>query len=259
MLLETVLNLSESAVLRSRRALGASACLLGARGRRAKDWDARVGEMEQLADTPGFTNLRRELIALAALQAGDRVLDIGAGTGLLTLAAAPTVSHVSALDVSAAMCRHLEAKLSRLSIANVDVIHATAAELPLADGAVDVVLSNYCFHHLADAGKRQALAEVARVLAPDGRLVLGDMMFRVGVSGARDRALIARFVSRMLRRGPAGILRLLKNALRLLAGRGEHPAGVDWWQRALEDAGFAGVEVRALDHEGGIAVARRAA
>jgi selenocysteine lyase/cysteine desulfurase len=83
------------------------------------------------------------------------------------------------------------------------------------------------------------------------------MMFRVGLRGTRDRALIMRFVRAMLGRGPAGILRLLKNALRVVSGRGEHPASVDWWRSALREAGFASVSVWPLDHEGGIAVARR--
>jgi hypothetical protein len=43
----------------------------------------------------------------------------------------------------------------------------------------------------------------------------------------------------------------------MVAGRGEHPARVEWWQEALLDAGFVDVTVRALEHEGGIALARK--
>jgi ubiquinone/menaquinone biosynthesis C-methylase UbiE len=213
--------------------------------------------MEQLARTPGFLSLREEIISLGRLNPDDRALDVGAGTGLLTLAAAPKVSHVTAVDISPAMCRHLNTKLASLPILNVDVLVGNATEVPLASGSVDVVLSNYCLHHLNDADKRQALSEVWRVLRPGGRVVIGDMMFRIGLRSARDRALVAHLAGTMLRRGPAGLLRLLKNALRLLTGRGEHPASADWWHHALHDAGFAEVAVRTLDHEGGIAVARR--
>ncbi|MDQ6778955.1 MAG: class I SAM-dependent methyltransferase [Actinomycetota bacterium] len=226
--------------------------------RRSKSWDDHVGHVEELTDTPGFVRLRQQILELARLTPEDRVVDIGAGTGLLALAAAPDVRRVSALDISPAMCRRLEAKVAGLSGVNVDVLVANATELPLADGSADVVLSNYCFHHVCDADKRRALDEITRVLRPGGRLVIGDMMFEVGLRGTRERALILRFVRSMLRRGPAGVLRLLKNALRLASGRGEHPASVDWWRRALSDAGFASVEAWPLDHEGGIAVARRA-
>lgn len=213
--------------------------------------------MEQLADSPGFRRLRAEITTLASLKPSDRVLDIGAGTGLLTLAAAGEAAHVTGLDISARMCRHLKDKLARRSIDNVDVLAGTASELPLADASMDVILSNYCFHHLRNADKRRALDEVGRVLRPGGRLVVGDMMFRIGLSQARDRAVMARFAGQMLRRGPAGVMRLLRNALRLGSGRGEHPADTRWWGEALDDAGFVEVDVRALEHEGGIATARR--
>ncbi|MDQ6804385.1 MAG: methyltransferase domain-containing protein [Actinomycetota bacterium] len=225
--------------------------------RRSKSWDDHVAHVEELTDTPGFVRLRQEILALAQLTPEDRVVDIGAGTGLLALAAAPEVRHVSAIDISPAMCRRLEAKVAGLAHTNVDVLVANATVLPLADGSADVVLSNYCFHHVSDKDKRRALEEITRVLRPGGRLVIGDMMFEVGLRGTRERALILRFVRSMLRRGPAGLLRLLKNAVRLASGRGEHPASVDWWRRALSDAGFAAAEVWPLDHEGGIAVARR--
>jgi ubiquinone/menaquinone biosynthesis C-methylase UbiE len=224
---------------------------------RAKTWDGHIHHVRQLADTPGFLQLRDEIIAAAHLILSHRVLDIGAGTGLLTLAAAPIVAHVTAVDSSAAMCRHLQGEFERRSIDNAHVIAASASDLPLDDESVDVVLSNYCFHHLKDRDKRRALSEAIRVLRPNGRLVIGDMMFNVGFRQARDRDVIARFAVEMLRRGPAGVIRLAKNAARLMTGRGEHPVGLDWWCQELQQAGFSEVEVRAMRHEGGIASARR--
>jgi hypothetical protein len=83
------------------------------------------------------------------------------------------------------------------------------------------------------------------------------MMFRLSIAQPRDRAVLARFVLGMLRRGPAGLMRLARNAVRFLRGRGEHPASIDWWRGALSDAGLADVGVRALEHEGAIATACR--
>ena len=205
----------------------------------------------------GFLALRDRILELARLRAGDRLLDIGAGTGLLALAACARVKRVFALDVSQAMCGHLERKLSRLGVDNAEVVVDSATALPLADGGVDVVVSNYCFHHLRDREKARALAQIRRVLRPGGRLVFADVMFRISIVKRRDRAVIGLFVSRMLRRGPSGLLRLMRNVTRMLAGRWEHPASVEWWQGALLAAGFIDVEVQALAHEGGIAVARK--
>jgi ubiquinone/menaquinone biosynthesis C-methylase UbiE len=78
-------------------------------------------------------------------------------------------------------------KASSAGIDNIEVATASAVSLPLVDGTADLVVSNYCFHHLNDDGKRRALSEIYRVLEPGGRLVFGDMMFRLSMSHPRDR------------------------------------------------------------------------
>jgi len=224
----------------------------------AKDWDRHVDHVEALARTPAFGALRGEILNRAMLQPDDRVLDIGAGTGLLALAAAPRVAHVTALEISAAMCRRLQRHRGRMGITNLDTLLAPASELPIGDRSIDVVVSNYCFHNMSDDEKRRALGEILRVLRPGGRVVIADMMFRIGVGDARDRAILALLAKRMLKKGLWGLPRLAKNAVRVLTGRWEHPSSIAWWRETLPAAGFVAVRVCALDHEGGIAVARRA-
>jgi ubiquinone/menaquinone biosynthesis C-methylase UbiE len=127
----------------------------------------------------------------------------------------------------------------------------------LVDASADVVVSNYCFHELDHADKERAVAEAFRVLRPGGRLVFGDMMFRVSVSDRRDRRVVLAKVRRLLSKGPSGLLRLLKNAFRFIGGRWERPVRAPWWEAALRRAGFEDVEVEVLIHEGGIASGRR--
>ena len=223
----------------------------------SKDWDRHVVEAEELARTEGFQRLRDEILLLARPQTEDVVVDVGAGTGLLTLALAPAVEKVWAIDVSAAMIDYLTTKAASGEFENVETATATAVSLPLVDGAASLVVSNYCYHHLSDADKERGIAEILRVLRPGGRVVIGDMMFRVQVADPRTRRVVMSKIRSVLGRGPAGLLRVIKNALRLLTGRWEQPADAEWWRRALKRTGFCDIELQLLEHEGGIISARR--
>lgn len=222
-----------------------------------KDWDQHVVDAEEVARRPGFLALRARIVELAAARTEDVVVDVGAGTGLLTLALAPSVAQVWAIDISSAMLEYLRVKAASAELENIEVATASAVSLPLVDASADLVVSNYCLHHLSEPDKRRALAEIHRVLRPGGRLVFGDMMFQVSLADPRDRRVIGDKVRSMLRMGPAGVLRLAKNALRFAGRRWEQPARAGWWEQALVEQGFAEVTIELFDHEGGIAFARR--
>jgi ubiquinone/menaquinone biosynthesis C-methylase UbiE len=222
-----------------------------------KDWDRHLLHAEELARTAGFQELRDMILDRAGPTADDRALDVGAGTGLLTLPLASRVAHVWAIDISDAMVAHLRSLAAGRGLANLHPLVASATGVPLEPGSVDLVVSNYCFHHLGNDDKRRSLAEAFRVLAPGGRMVFGDMMFGLRLGDRRDRRVIASVLSSMARRGPAGLVRIARNAFRVLTRTGERPAPPEWWHRALGEAGFVDVQVECLLHEGGIAIARK--
>ena len=122
-------------------------------------------------------HIRRRVTRAAGLEAGDRVLDVGCGTGTLALAAVEAVGpagRVHGIDPAPEMIARAKAKAKKAGAAielEVGVIEA----LPLADQSIDVVLSTLMFHHLpGDDLQRAGLAEIRRVLAPGGRLLIVD-------------------------------------------------------------------------------------
>lgn len=218
-------------------------------------WERRVDVWEEVAASPAFQRLAATVIELAVPNERDRAVDLGAGTGLLSLALARNVESVVAVDHAPAMLARLR-QTRPSSIDNVECVVADIRSLPLPDESATLVVSNYAFHHLADGDKELALAEARRVLKPGGRLVLCDMMFTLSLD-RRDRALITRKLARIARRGPAGLARILKNVGRLAMRTWEHPASAERWRDLLESRHFTDVEVRLLEQEAGVATARR--
>ena len=223
---------------------------------RSGGWDDRVESWDAVAASAAFQGFAARVRELADLRADDRVVDLGAGTGLLTLALAADVERVIAVDASPPMLARLSERVEEAGLANVETVVADLCSLPLEDQSVTLAVSNYAFHHLDDVRKELALSEVRRVLVPGGRLVVCDMMFSLSLR-ARDRAIVASKLRLLLRRGPAGILRIARNALRIVRGHWEHPAPPERWREMLAARHFVDAVVAPLEHEAGVAVARR--
>lgn len=105
------------------------------------------------------------------------VVDIGAGTGQFTLAAATACARVVAVDVSPVMLRALRAKVRAAKLANVEVVEAGFLTYRHRGAPADVVYSRHALHHLPDFWKAVALARVRRMLRPGGLLRLWDVVY----------------------------------------------------------------------------------
>ena len=218
----------------------------------ADRWDGRADGWDEVAHSPAFTRFCDAILTAAAIGPDAVVVDVGCGTGLVTLPAARMCRTAIGLDASATMLERLTEHARAAGVENVSLIHGDMRRLPLPDASVDVVVSCYAFHHLTDDGKELAAAEAFRVLRPGGRMVTVDMMFRISLA-ARDRRIVASKVRLLLRAGPGGVVRLVRNAFRVATRRWEHPASLEWWSQTLERRGFEDVRVEPLEHEAGLA------
>jgi ArsR family transcriptional regulator len=120
-----------------------------------------------------FFGARVELLPLLGLLPADAVAgDLGCGTGHASLAMAPFVGRVIAVDGSQAM---LDVAATRLAGAsNVELRQGDLAALPVRDGELDVALLSVVLSYADDPAA--VLAEAARALRPGGRLLLADLM-----------------------------------------------------------------------------------
>ena len=142
-------------------------------------------------------SLQRKALAELAPRTDDRVLDVACGAGALVVEIAPRVERAVGADLSEGM---LELARSRLRAAgdpgqlgNVEFVQAPSDALPFEDASFTALVCTTALHHFPDP--QASIAEMARVLAPGGRLVIGDM--------ARD-ALTTKIADPLMRRFEKG-------------------------------------------------------
>jgi ubiquinone/menaquinone biosynthesis C-methylase UbiE len=143
--------------------------------------------------------LRQSLLREADLQPGQRVLDVGCGTGTLAILAKRTspMSSIAGIDPDEMALARARRKARRAGV-DVSFESGRADTLPYPDASVDRVLSSFMFHHLSRDDQRAMLDEVRRVLKPGGRLHLQDFTPRGHGDRGQRRLLEAGFAEARL-------------------------------------------------------------
>jgi SAM-dependent methyltransferase len=116
-------------------------------------------------------------LSLGTVHPGERVVDVGCGAGIDSLIAAQTAGptgQVIGVDMTPAMLARARRAMAQMGLTNVEFREGYGEALPVADGFADVVISNGVLNLMPD--KPAALAEMARVLRPGGRLQIGDIL-----------------------------------------------------------------------------------
>lgn len=133
----------------------------------------RIEEGERLAER-----------ATAGLVGAESMLaiDLACGPGTFTRPLAARVRHTIGADLTPAMVEKARAEAARDGITNIEFVCADIYALPFADGAAGIVSCGYAFHHMTEPAR--ALAEMARVLQPGGRVAITDITVPEGCDGA---------------------------------------------------------------------------
>jgi len=164
------------------------------------------------------------VVELAALSAGEQVLDVGCGTGSLAVAlkmsAGPTGS-VHGIDASQEMIEVARRNASKAG-AEMNFQVGLGEAIPFPDGTFDLVVSQLAIHHLPDDLKQSAFREMHRVLRSGGRCLVVDF--------EPPKSVAARLVGRMV--VGSGMMRINVTEYRVL----------------LENAGFTRIETGRTRH-----------
>lgn len=120
---------------------------------------------------------RQHVLEVGALTGDEPLLDAGCGTGMM--AARDRGCTVHGIDLSSKMIAVARRDAERQGLA-VDFRVGSITNLPYRGGSFDVVITNIMYHHLDVAEKRQAVAEIARVLRPGGRYISAEFGPRAG-------------------------------------------------------------------------------
>ncbi len=132
----------------------------------AKEWDSSERRQTMALD------IANAIIATQPLSQRMRLLDFGAGTGLLTRHLCPYVGHITALDFSKEMLKQLEANCSEWGDCAIETVHSDILEFAPAQG-YDGIVSSMSMHHIEDL--ERLFETFAKVLNPDGFIAIADL------------------------------------------------------------------------------------
>jgi SAM-dependent methyltransferase len=162
------------------------------------------------------------IVDAAATTASDTVLDVACGPGLVACAFARRARHVTGIDLTPAMLDQGRSLAAKEGLGNVTFEQGDVLPLPYADASFSIVVSRFAFHHFP--APAAVLAEMRRVCAPTGRVVVADLM------ASSDPARAAAFHRMEMLRDPSHARALTLDELRGLfrAGGFAAPAEAYW-------------------------------
>lgn len=129
-------------------------------------------EWEELRKNYYDESIKNKLLDMKLLKKGMTIIDLGAGDGYISRAAAKLVKKVLAVDISAEMLKELRKKARESGISNIETIESDGQDIPVDNASVDMLCASMYLHHIEDPA--MGVKEMSRVLKPGGSVFLAD-------------------------------------------------------------------------------------
>ncbi|HLI61430.1 MAG TPA: class I SAM-dependent methyltransferase [Solirubrobacteraceae bacterium] len=219
-------------------------------------WNRRAARWDE-EGSRGLAPVVEAVLTACEPADGDIAVDLGCGSGQVTIPLAARCERVLGVDVSPLLLDRLRARSASAGITNIETLALPIEALELEPASIDLLVSNYALHHLRDVEKARLLARAITWLRPGGRLVVGDMMFGRGAA-PEDRRIVAGKIGSLVRRGPAGWWRIVKNLWRFGLRLREKPLSRARWEALARTAGFIDVRTVPVRAEAALLLGTRA-
>jgi len=216
-----------------------------------KDWsneyDQTLGKMKRHLDMLDL------VVDMSKVKDAERVLDIGCGTGLLSLKFLEAAKcTVDGIDLSEAMLNIWKDKINRLNLSNrVNIKLEDAANPEFKESSFDIIASTVTLHHIKE--KQPAIDKIYKLLKPKGRFLIGDL--DVDTSGSLDDIKRLRHImdylkdelSQALRDGGRdAFIRMYDNGKKHILNDGEYCINFENWTQLCKNSGFKNITVLPL-------------
>ncbi|MBU1052627.1 MAG: methyltransferase domain-containing protein [Proteobacteria bacterium] len=210
----------------------------------SNDYDQTLGKLKR----------HHEMLDLAVemsnVKDGERILDVGCGTGLLSLKFLEAAKcTINGIDLSEDMLNIWKEKIDTLNLSSrVKTKLGDAATLEFEDSTFEIIASTVTLHHVKD--KQQALNKIYKLLKPNGRFVIGDL--DVDTSGELVDIKRLRHILDYLKEelslalqdgGADAFIRMYNNGKKHISNDGEYCINFEMWSQLCKNAGFKNITV----------------
>lgn len=213
----------------------------------ANEYDRTLGKLKRHHD------LLDLVVRSSCVTAGETVLDVGCGTGLLTLKFLKAADcQVTGVDNSPVMLEIFKRKINPRSLkGKIAFRKADASALPFADNSFDVIASTVTLHHVVD--KYPVIKKIHNILKPGGRFVIGDLDLDT-TGQVTDVVRLSRVMDYLKAEltlaakdgGEAAISRMFDNGKKHLFNDGEYCISFKQWSQISRKAGFRKIIINTL-------------